>query len=32
MRGVEKRFTFRFTHHGNVKRDALFFAGGSHEH
>jgi len=32
MRGDEQSFTFRLTHHENVKRDALFFAGGSHEH
>jgi hypothetical protein len=32
MRGVEERFTFGVAHHGNVKRDALFFAGGSHGH
>ena len=25
MRGVEERFTFQLTHHGDVKRDALFF-------
>jgi hypothetical protein len=32
MSESEKNFTFHATHHGNVKRDALFFAGGSHEY
>ena len=32
MREDESRFTFRLTHHADVKRDALFFAGGSYEH